>query len=114
MADWPLVGGGSVRLEVQPVYCANCGKPYGIIPKENTTFSFWVCPKCFEKYGEVAGTLAIPDDVWAEAVAEEMQEKHGRHLSEIEIIILKNRGELSKELLLLEKESPYPVARSIT
>lgn len=108
MVDWPLPGGGSTRLEAQPIYCANCGKLYGYVPKDNTSFAFWLCRKCFETYGEIAGMLAVPEEEFNQAVEFEMQERFGRGLSAEEIALIKEDGRLGHALELLEKESPYP------
>src|SRR5262245_40247221 len=86
MADWPMADGKTVRVECVKVYCGNCGKEYGFVPRENTTFAFWLCNQCFEKYGAVAGTFALPDEEFCQAVQHEMQERLGRDLSEQEIL----------------------------
>src|SRR5689334_23302739 len=67
-----LLDGRVVRQEYVPIFCASCGKefdhktidgiPAGCVPKEAVTFVCWLCPACFEKHGEVAGTYACPED----------------------------------------------------
>lgn len=109
MADWPLPSGGTVRVEVQPVYCANCGKLWGHVPKDNTGFAFWLCARCFEGHGPLAGTYAVPEDAFNRALAHEMEERFGRHLSDGELAALAERGELGRAIELLARESPYPV-----
>ena len=109
MVDWRNPDGTTTRCEAQPIYCANCGKLYGHVPKENTTFAFWLCQKCFEDFGECAGLCAVPDDEWARAVGEEMQRHFGRGLTELEIAALKDQHKLPRELELLERESPFPI-----
>ena len=110
MVDWPMPDGSTIRVEVTPVYCANCGhKFHGGVPKDNTFACFYLCDQCFTTYGGVAGTYAMPDDEFCKAVASEMLDKHGKYLSEQEIVELKDQGKLCKELLLLEKESPWKI-----
>lgn len=109
MADWELPDGRTVRIEVQPIFCGNCGKHYGFVPKENTTFAFWLCRKCYEKYGAVAGTCAVPEDEFNRSVEAEMVERFGRSLTAVEVAALKEQDKLGRMLELLEKESPYPV-----
>ncbi len=108
LVDWPLSDGSTVRIEVERVFCANCGKLFGFVPKENTVFTCWLCAKCFETYGLIAGTYAQPDDEFCQVVAAEMQERFGKTLTEAEIGLLKEDGRLGTALQLLEKESPYP------
>ncbi len=110
MADWPVCGGGTVRIEVQPIYCANCGKPYGYIPKENTVFAMWLCRPCSETYGEIAGTYSLPDDEFNRRLAEEMDARYGRALTELEILREIENGTLGSALEKLALESPYAAA----
>jgi hypothetical protein len=109
VVDWPLPGGGTVRLEAVRIYCANCGKLYGWVPKDNTAFACWLCAKCFEKYGEAAGLCAVPDEEFRQAVQAEMRDRFGRDLTDAEIAALKSDNRLGRALELLERESPYPV-----
>jgi hypothetical protein len=57
-----------------PIYCGNCGMSGGFVPEENCNFAFWLCDKCFETHGNIAGTMATPDDVFWAKVAEDSQE----------------------------------------
>lgn len=109
MGNWPLPDGTTVRCEMCPVWCANCGKMYGYVPKENTTFGFYLCAKCHEAYGDVAGMFAVPDDEFRAAVHHEMRSRFGRILSDLEVAYYKERQELGTALTKLESESPYPV-----
>lgn len=68
-----------------PFYCANCFKHCGSCP-ETSTFLFYLCPKCFETHGEIAGTMIVPDQVFYERVAQEQQEAHGRPLTHAEMV----------------------------
>jgi hypothetical protein len=71
-----LIFQGGVAWE--PVFCANCGVEGGACPTENMTFICWICPKCNETYGQIAGTLSMPDEVfWAEVKAAQL-EHYGR------------------------------------
>lgn len=59
-----------------PIYCANCGKPGGLVPEKNMTFAFWVCDYCFEALGEILGTVAQPDqEFWAQVKADQEGER---------------------------------------
>ena len=109
MVDWELPDGTTVRCEAQPIYCANCGKFYGHVPKENTTFAFYMCQPCFDKYGALAGTLAVPDDEFHRNVEAEMMARFGKVLNPFEIAAAKDQGLLGPLLTLLEKESPFKV-----
>mgnify|MGYP001613420978 CR=1 FL=1 len=109
VVDWPLAGGGIVRIEAQPIYCGNCGVLYGWVPRENTTFAFWLCQQCFELYGNVVGCCAVPEDEFNKAVAYEMEERFGRGLTVGEIAVAKDLDRLGTALEKLERESPYPV-----
>jgi hypothetical protein len=109
MVDWPMPDGTTVRCECVMVYCANCGKEFGYVPKDNTSFAFWLCAKCFETHGAIAGTYAQPDDEFCKSVQEEMRKKFGRDLTGEELLALQECGKLGKALELLEKESPFPV-----
>lgn len=69
-----------------PIFCANCGCEGGLVPQENTTFAFWQCTPCSEKYPAIAGTVAIPDEVFWERVKLEQLERYGRTLSAEETV----------------------------
>lgn len=107
VCDWPLPGGGTARAECVPVFCGNCGAGGGFVPRDNTTFAFYLCQACFDAHGEIAGTLAVPDLEFREAVAHEMERLHGRALTLDEINALVEDGRLGRELELLARESPY-------
>lgn len=68
-----------------PVFCANCGAPGGHCPEENMTFMFYLCNKCAETHGQIAGTLMMPDEVFFEKVREEQLASHGRYLTPNEV-----------------------------
>lgn len=64
-----------------PVFCANCGFHGGHCPEENMTFLFYICNKCAEKYGEIAGIMFMPDEIFFEKLKQEQLESHGRYLT---------------------------------
>lgn len=109
MVDWELPGGGTVRLEAVQIFCGNCGKLFGYVPKDTCSFVSWLCGKCFEKFGAIAGTYAVPDDLFNQSVAYEMQERFGHSLNDEEILYYLERNELGTALEKLAKESPFPV-----
>jgi hypothetical protein len=71
-----------------PVYCANCGADGGQIPEQNMTFLFYLCNACAETYGQIAGTLQMPDEVFFQQLADEQMARYGRHLSPTEWAIV--------------------------
>lgn len=81
----------------QPYFCANCGIEGGWCPEENMDFMFWLCNYCFETYGEVAGTLVVPDHEFHQKVREEQLEKYGRYLSpqELRAVVESNTSPLA-------------------
>ena len=64
-----------------PVFCANCGADGGYVPQENITFLFYLCNACAETYGQIAGTMMMPDEVFFERLAQEQLEKYGKYLT---------------------------------
>jgi hypothetical protein len=106
MADWALPDGTTLRCEVEPYFCANCGKHCGYCPRENTTFAFYLCPSCFDTYGAPAGLHAQPDEEFWTAVEAEMVAKYGRTLSAAELAVM-SETDLPPALQLLLRESPY-------
>lgn len=108
LIDWPLPDGRTVRIECLPCFCANCGTPGPFVPKENTTYAFWLCQPCFDAYGEIAGTLTVPDvDFWA-SVEAEMIEHFGHILTQHELAALAEQG--WGKLASLAKDSPIRLA----
>lgn len=110
MVDWEF-GGKTVRIEVVPIFCANCGKAYGFVPKENTAFVCWMCRPCYERLGVVQGTYATPDEEFCKNVENEMLDRFGRALTDAELFALSEKNELGTALEKLAKESPYLVYR---
>ena len=72
---------------VVPIFCASCGVEGGHCPEENMTFLYWVCTPCFAKYGEVANTMAMPDEIFWEEVTQAQVEHHGHFLSADELVL---------------------------
>lgn len=108
--DWQLFGGGTVRVEVVPCYCASCGKgPGPYVPRENTASAFYLCDQCAETYGAVANLMLLPDEVFAQIVAAEIEERFGRALTAREIAVAVDRDLLGKTLAALLRDSPYPM-----
>lgn len=103
LVDWPGFG----RVECVPVFCANCGAPHGYVPKENTTFSFWLCQPCFETYGTIADTMVMPDHEFWQDVEQEMLTHFGHALDPTELLILEQQG--WGPLASLAKASPIKV-----
>lgn len=89
-------------LQFIPTYCANCkaGGPW--VTKATCTFQFWLCDNCFEKWGPIAGTMVIPDEVVMQKVAEEIA---AQKLTTPEAII-KAVEDTSNPLYKLAKEMP--------
>lgn len=108
MADWENPDGSFTRMEMQPVYCASCGIHYGWVPVF-TTFACWLCNQCHEQYGVLAGTYVQPEEEFNQAVAQEMLERFGRSLTDLELFALMEQGKLGIALENLNKESPYKV-----
>jgi len=67
-----------------PIFCANCGADGGLVPEENCTFAFYLCTKCCEFWGGLAGTYAVPGEVFWAKVREAQMEKYQRLLSPLE------------------------------
>jgi hypothetical protein len=91
-----------------PVYCANCGKLCASCPAENMTFMFYLCTPCFETHGAIAGTMAVPDEVWWQKIHEESLETYGRDLSNDELVAIVAAD--TSPLATLIKEGPSPLA----
>src|ERR1051326_8951014 len=91
-------GDTKTRIEWEMIFCANCGKEYGYVPKENTVFTCYLCNKCFETYGHVVGTFVQSDEEFCQNVAFEMMERFGRYLTDDELTQAKQNGTLGTAL----------------
>jgi hypothetical protein len=68
-----------------PVFCANCGKPYGYVPEEHCNFTCWLCDPCSDKWGTQFGLALMPDEVFWRKVEQEMLDQYRRILTEEEL-----------------------------
>lgn len=68
-----------------PIFCANCGADGGFIPEQGPAFAFYLCDPCAEIWSPLAGTLAVPDEVFWEKIKQEQIERYGRELSGDEV-----------------------------
>lgn len=64
-----------------PVYCANCGCKYGMVPEKMITFAFVLCQPCADTYGNIAHTYQEPDSVFWERVANAQREEFDQTLT---------------------------------
>ncbi len=86
--DWNMSRGGSIWMYL---YCANCGADGGRVMKTDMPeeFAFYLCDErqnnCAAKWAELAGTIAIPDEVFFEKVRQAQMEKYGRILTPEEV-----------------------------
>lgn len=88
----------------EPVYCASCGKPQGLVP-ENAGFAFVQCDPCFAKFGVPAGMMAVPDEVFWKAVHEAQLEEFGRLLTADEEVEQLANPDSTMSLLARSKKS---------
>ena len=89
----------------QPIYCASCGADGGFVPEENQTYAFYLCQPCAEKYGQIAGMMIIPDEVFYAKVAEVQLEKYGRYLSSGELLVELDNPDSSISRLARERSA---------
>lgn len=68
-----------------PLFCANCGKPQGLVP-ESSTHAFWLCDPCGDKWAPIAGYYTEPDAVYYQKLEEFQMEKYGRILTTEEVL----------------------------
>lgn len=85
----PIVRRGSIRLGDQnfvPVYCANCGNRYGLVPESHITHVFALCDHgCAGQYGDAAHHYIDPDAIYREKACHEALAKYGRALTPAEV-----------------------------
>jgi hypothetical protein len=86
------------------MFCANCGVdgPRCRDTELPAQYAFYLCNDCADKYGEVAGCTATPDDVFMSKVSTAMIEEYGHPLTEREIII--ELGDPNSVITKLENE----------
>jgi hypothetical protein len=99
----------SIRLELSPFFCANCGKPAGHYPRDIVSFICWTCNECSMKFGGQLAPMQTPDKDFWDKVGAEMLSRFGKILTQKEIDDLAASGGLGRELELLDLESPYRV-----
>ncbi len=63
----PYAGSGNW----EPVFCGNCHRLCLYVPTENMTFAFYLCNECVNTWGQIAGVMLIPDEVWWEQVRQD-------------------------------------------
>lgn len=75
-------GGGTLI----PIYCANCGKQWGMVPEESITFAFALCDPCAETDIAIAAHFyKEPDAVFWERIENAQREGFGRPLNPQEL-----------------------------
>ena len=111
MVDWKITdefgNPKTIKLELEPIFCFNCGKPNGYVPTEILSWCSWLCLPCAEKWGPKATELHSSDDRFWEDVAAEMMSRFGKVLTQHELEVLASQGRLGSALEKLERESPY-------
>lgn len=77
-----------------PIFCANCGADGGMVPEETKDVAFYLCDSnqndCAARYGPIAGTMPIPDEVFWAAVRAECLAQKGRDFTAEEVILAIN------------------------
>jgi hypothetical protein len=68
-----------------PIYCANCGKRWGMVPEKHITFAFALCDSCHETHGTPAHFHMEPDQVFWKRVQEAMLDEKIDSLTEQEM-----------------------------
>jgi hypothetical protein len=79
-----------------PVFCASCGKPWGVVPERFCTFAFVTCNNCDEKYGVIAGTMHEPDSVFWERVAAAQEKEAIQSLAQLTAQLADPSSEFAK------------------
>jgi hypothetical protein len=79
-----------------PIYCPSCGTDGGYTPQDST-FLFWLCQECYEKYGDQTQFYVMPDEVFWQRLADEQLESYGRMLEmhELEAIVAADASPLA-------------------
>lgn len=82
-----------------PYFCANCGKESGWCPDE-ATFMFYLCRKCEETHGQVAGLMRLPDEDFWEKLKQEQMASYGHYLTQEELakVVEEDNSPLAKLL----------------
>ena len=83
------------KIDWVPVFCANCGTPWGYVPAQNMDFVCYLCNDCSSHWGTQFGFALMPDEVYWNKVHQEMIEQYGRVLTERETAALTDVNPLS-------------------
>lgn len=70
----------------KPIFCASCGGDGGLVPEAHCDFAFYLCQGCADKYGNIAGYMMTPDEVFWEKVKQAQLEEYGRELFPEEVV----------------------------
>jgi hypothetical protein len=80
-------------MQMVPVFCGNCGcDSHHRVSAETIKHAFYLCEdgpgqrNCAAKWQHLAGTHAVPDEVFFERVKQAQLEKDGRFLSVAETV----------------------------
>lgn len=86
------------------LFCASCGADGGRVMDTclPAQYAFYLCNDCVEKYGEPAGFMKTPDDIFMAKVQQAMVEQYGHILTEFEI--LEKLSERYSIISMLERE----------
>jgi hypothetical protein len=68
------------------IFCASCGKPYGMVPEKHITFAFAMCQPCADKFGDDAHFYQEPDAVFWERVRLAVLEEKLEEASPVELL----------------------------
>lgn len=89
-----------------PVFCANCGADGGYVTEESITHFFYLCNSCVGKYGPIAATMTIPDEVFFQQMKELQLATYGRILTDEELVAIVEAN-ASPLATLLKGRRPY-------
>jgi hypothetical protein len=70
-----------------PIYCANCGVPWGMVPERMITGAFALCQKCADTNGPIAHTYQESDASFWRRAEEAQKEEFGRMLNPFELAV---------------------------
>jgi hypothetical protein len=69
----------SAQGNLVPIFCANCGKKWGLVPEKHITFAFALCDQCEEKdIAVLAHFYKEPDSVFWDRIAEAEKEERAK------------------------------------
>lgn len=102
----------TIRLELEPIHCFNCGRGAGHVPVGIMTYASWLCEPCSVTWGAAASLHTAPDQQFWDAVSHEILKRFGRPLSKDELDALADQGKLGTSLEILNRESPYKMFKS--